>query len=339
MAKLKIGVFIGRFQPFHEGHLHIIQKALESCDQLILIVGSIKRARTVKNPWDFQQRKSLIEANLKAIGQEFVDRVSILGVEDQMYNENVWNQSVESLVLENAPAHASIILIGHDKDETTYYLKAFPSWDRMELPNFNKLNATLMRAEYFAGKAVAEIIGLTAQSRQFLTEFKSSQAFLDLQSEYRYLKAYKASWAKAPFPPIHVTTDSVVICNQHILLVKRGGYPGHGLWALPGGFLEPKEWVKQGLIRELEEETSIELSSEQLKQFLSKIQVFDNPARAQIGRVITHAGLFQIAAESLPAITANDDAAAVKWFSLNEFWNMSDQMHDDHYYIVKHFLS
>jgi len=127
----------------------------------------------------------------------------------------------------------------------------------------------------------------------------------------------------------------VVICSEHILLIKRGGYPGHGLWALPGGFLEQKEWVREGLIRELQEETSIELSFEQLQQYLVKTQVFDHPTRAQVGRVITHAGLFQVPGNTLPKIKANDDAAMAKWFPLKEFWEMSDQMHDDHYEIVK----
>jgi bifunctional NMN adenylyltransferase/nudix hydrolase len=335
MAKPKVGVFIGRFQPFHQGHWHIIQAALKNCDQLIIIVGSINRARTVKNPWTFQERKNLIQANLQAQGEDIARRVQIFGVEDQMYNEEVWNNSVRATVLENTLPHASIVLIGHDKDETTYYLKAFPEWARIELPNFNKLNATAMRFDYFAGKAPADIHGLTEVSCRFLTEFKHSQDFLRLQSEYRYIKAHKASWAKAPFPPIHVTTDSVVICYDHILLVKRAGYPGNGLWALPGGFLEQKEWVWQGLIRELQEETSIALSQEQLRQYLVKTQVFDNPSRAQIGRVITHGGLFNIPGNTLPVIKANDDAAAAKWFPLKEFWQMSDQMHDDHYYIVK----
>jgi len=114
---------------------------------------------------------------------------------------------VRALVLENAPAHASIILIGHDKDESTYYLRAFSEWKRIELPNFKQYNATLMRLDYFAGKVLADIDGLTDVSRHFLAEFKKTNAFSELQSEYRYIKAYKASWAKAPFPPIHVTTD------------------------------------------------------------------------------------------------------------------------------------
>lgn len=338
--KPKVGVFIGRFQPFHQGHLAVIKKALEVCEQLIIVVGSIKRAPTIKNPWTFEERKSLIEANLHAVNSDSAHRVKVVGVEDQMYNETVWNNSVIALVLEHAAAPESeIAIVGHDKDESTYYLNAFPEWARIELPNFYGLNATPMREQYFAGSDIASIPGLTIPTQAFLTEFKQSKRYHDLQQEYRFIESYKSSWSKAPFKPVHVTTDSVVICNEHILLVQRAHFPGKGLWALPGGFLEQKEWIWQGLIRELIEETSIDLSAEKLKSYLLKVQVFDNPDRAQIGRVITHGGLFQIPGNTLPAIKAADDAAAAKWLPLKDFWAMSDQLHDDHYFIAKWLLA
>lgn len=337
--KPKLGVFIGRFQPFHHGHLAIVQQSLATCDQLIIVIGSIKRASTVKNPWNFEERKALIETNLQAISSELADRVSIVGVEDQMYNELVWNESVIKQVLEHAPPQSEIVITGHDKDESTYYLKAFPEWGRIELANFHNLNATRMREAYFAGKEIADIAGLTASTEDFLRQFTSTQRYVDLQQEYRFIESYKASWSKAPFKPVHVTTDSVVICKDHILLVQRGHFPGKGLWALPGGFLEQKEWVWQGLIRELIEETCIDLTIDQLKSYLVKTRVFDHPDRAQIGRVITNGGLFQLPGNQLPKVRANDDAAAAKWFSLKEFWEMSDQLHDDHYFIVKYLFS
>ncbi|MDO8955164.1 MAG: bifunctional nicotinamide-nucleotide adenylyltransferase/Nudix hydroxylase [Gammaproteobacteria bacterium] len=342
----KVGVFIGRFQPFHRGHLAIIQKALETCDKLIIVVGSINRARTIKNPWTFEERKALILAGLALNplspslphegGGGF--KGVILGVEDQMYNEGVWNGSVKALVISNTSPLDSIVLIGHDKDETTYYLKAFPEWGRLELANYCQLNATPIREQYFSGKEVIEIEGLTQASQRYLSEFRNTQHYSELQQEFNYIKSYKASWSKAPYPPMHVTTDAVVICNQHILLVQRGHFPGKGLWALPGGFLEQKEWIWEGLIRELIEETSIDLSVVQLKTYLVKTKVFDNPGRSQIGRVITNAGLFEITGHPLPRIKAADDAAAAKWLPLSEFWQISDQLHDDHYFIVKYLL-
>jgi len=338
MSKAKIGVFIGRFQPFHQGHLAIIEQALAMCDHLLIIVGSINRARTIKNPWTFEERKILIKGNLEVLSSDITKNVSILGVEDQMYNEALWNSSIQALVLKHAPDDSEIVVIGHDKDETTYYLTAFPQWGRIELGNYKHLNATMMREQYFLGKEVSEIEGVTIRTQKFLEDFKLFNEFHNLKHEFNYIKSYKASWSKAPFPPVHVTTDAVVLCNEHILLVQRGHYPGKGLWALPGGFLEQKEWVWQGLIRELIEETSINLSTAQLKSYLIKTRVFDHPGRSQIGRVITHGGLFQILGDSLPAIKAADDAAAAKWVPINEFWQLSDQLHDDHYYIAKTLL-
>ena len=60
------------------------------------------------------------------------------------------------------------------------------------------------------------------------------------------MAAYKARWRTAPYAPIFCTVDALVQTGGHVLLVRRGGYPGKGLWALPGGFLEPRERLLQG---------------------------------------------------------------------------------------------
>lgn len=62
----EVGVFIGRFQPFHYGHLHVIKAALQVCARLIIIVGSANRAATVRNPFTYAERRALLINNFKA---------------------------------------------------------------------------------------------------------------------------------------------------------------------------------------------------------------------------------------------------------------------------------
>ena len=56
---------------------------------------------------------------------------------------------------------------------------------------------------------------------------------------------------------------ATLICprDDEILLVQRAFDPGRGEWGLPGGFLELGETLNQGAIRELKEETNLEIYS------------------------------------------------------------------------------
>ena len=60
-----------------------------------------------------------------------------------------------------------------------------------------------------------------------------------------FYKDYKAQFSMLPYPPVFVTGDAVVTCAGHLLVVERGGMPGKGLWALPGGFINQKETVEE----------------------------------------------------------------------------------------------
>lgn len=56
----KTGVFIGRFQPFHEGHRKCITHILTTCDRCIVLMRETEQ--TLKNPFDVEKRKAMIRA-------------------------------------------------------------------------------------------------------------------------------------------------------------------------------------------------------------------------------------------------------------------------------------
>ena len=136
-----------------------------------------------------------------------------------------------------------------------------------------------------------------------------------------------------------VTVDAVVHAGGHVLLIRRGRPPGRGLWALPGGFLEPREPVMLAALRELVEETGLPLSVRQLKHCLKGMQVFDHPERSQRGRIITHTWFFDLGDMAPPPVQAGDDAAAAQWVRVAELPSLETQLHDDHFHMLDTFLA
>lgn len=62
--KYKVGLYIGRFQPFHNGHLYMVKEAMKQCEFLIIAIGSAQESRTEKNPFSIYERYKYIRSAL-----------------------------------------------------------------------------------------------------------------------------------------------------------------------------------------------------------------------------------------------------------------------------------
>jgi len=58
-------IFIGRFQPFHKGHLHSIEKIAGENKEIIIFIGSSQKSGTAVNPFTYSERKKMIVSSLK----------------------------------------------------------------------------------------------------------------------------------------------------------------------------------------------------------------------------------------------------------------------------------
>lgn len=83
MSKTRIGLVIGRFQPFHLGHKYLIENALEHSDKIIVGIGS-PNVSDEKNPYDLKTREKFISEYIKnaRIKDRVIKIVPILDVPD-----------------------------------------------------------------------------------------------------------------------------------------------------------------------------------------------------------------------------------------------------------------
>lgn len=338
-TQIDVAVLIGRFQPFHHGHATLLQLALETAEQIVVVLGSSFHARSTKNPFSWQERADMIRATLSAAER---DRVSFIAVRDY-YDDHRWASAIKTKVEQLYPDARRIALIGHFKDASSYYLNRFPQWQLVAAEQLLAIDATIIRKVLFEAEDMRvslDVIAhyLPASIRQYLKAWSILPHYADLVKEHAQLTAYQAAWKSAPYPPIFCTVDAVVKAAGHLLLVQRGCFPGKGLWAIPGGFLEQNERLFQGAIRELFEETNLAVLSSTLENALHDVKVFDHPGRSLRGRTITHAHFFDLQCEHLPDIRAADDAAQAAWVPIEKIKGMEELFFDDHFHILDQFL-
>jgi bifunctional NMN adenylyltransferase/nudix hydrolase len=331
-------VLIGRFQPLHNAHLEIIKRCTALTDQLVIIAGSAKQPRTYKNPFTFDERANMIKAATAGLSMRVYVEPNI----DTIYNDHAWAVRVQGIVSKyRVLGGAGIGIIGHKKDESSFYLDMFPQWKFENVEKIEPLDATDIRDLYFKRDVSMNFIKAVVPQTtfDFLEKFKNTPEYEQIIREREFIANYKKQYASLPYPPVFVTTDAVVLQSGHVLMIKRRSEPGKGLWALPGGFLnaDTDKSLIDACIRELREETGIKVPAPVLRGSIVRSKVFDAVNRSARGRTITQATFIVLGAEGeLPKIKGADDAEKARWVPIAEV--RSEECFEDHYEIIQHFL-
>ena len=115
-----------------------------------------------------------------------------------------------------------------------------------------------------------------------------------------------------PKQPV-VGVGAIIICDGKILLEKRKGEPGKGKWSIPGGLVELGESVEDTVVREVKEETGLDVEKPE------HIDVVDNIIRDANGEIKYHFVILDYFVKLKGGtLSVGSDAGELKWVSLNE---------------------
>ncbi len=116
-----------------------------------------------------------------------------------------------------------------------------------------------------------------------------------------------------PEAPI-VGVGAVVIDGENVLLVRRGQEPLKGEWSLPGGALELGETLQEGVVREVREETGLEVAP------VGMVEVFDRITHDEVsGRVRYHYVLVDFICHAVGgSLCGSSDAEEARWVNRDE---------------------
>jgi len=101
---------------------------------------------------------------------------------------------------------------------------------------------------------------------------------------------------------------AVIFNNEKVLLVKRGKEPGYGKWSIPGGAVELGETLKEGVLREVKEETGLEV------EIGGMVEVLEWISRDENDRIKYHYVLVDFWCKCLSVeINPSSDALDARW--------------------------
>jgi bifunctional NMN adenylyltransferase/nudix hydrolase len=331
MQAFDLAVVLSAFEPVHLSHCAALEHAHAHARRVAVVVGSARAARSLRHPWSIEERTAMLQGAAAELGLPPLDLVR---VPDRLYDDAGWRARVAGAVAAAAPGAQRIAQV----PLTGGRASALSGWSLLQpapvpAPGFWDLRRAMF-AEDAAERARLDA-SLPAATRQFLVHWRAGPHFAPLAAELRYIEEFRASWRAAPYPPILVTTDAVVVHAGALLLIQRARAPGKGLWALPGGFVDQDETLLEGCVRELHEETGLQLDAGLRDASLRRQRIFDAPHRSLRGRTITHAFRFDLPAEMPAAVQGGDDAAAARWVPLAQFDALEGEMFEDHWHIAR----
>ncbi len=146
-VKYHCGLYVGRFQPIHNGHCDVIKAMLESCAEVIIAVGSAQKYGTLDNPFSYSTRAMLIYDAFALAS----DRIHIVPIFDREKpsNDASWGEYLLENVTKLTGKTPDVVFEGYETERESWYDTCHMSVFRVDRTK-NPISATKIRAEMLA---------------------------------------------------------------------------------------------------------------------------------------------------------------------------------------------
>jgi nicotinamide-nucleotide adenylyltransferase len=144
------GLYVGRFQPFHLGHLEAIQDVLKEVEELVIVIGSAQYSHNTRNPFTAGERLVMIRQALHEAGVD-ASRIWIVPVPD-VHLHMLWVSALEgytpkfNVVYSNEPLTRRLFM------EAGYKVNSIRFFQR------KVYTSTLVREKMLAGESWTKLV-------------------------------------------------------------------------------------------------------------------------------------------------------------------------------------
>ena len=164
------GLYVGRFQPFHLGHLSVVKKILEEVDEIVIVIGSAQYSHNMDNPFTAGERLVMIRRALEEAEIE-LKRVWVVPVPD-VHLHMMWVAEVEGYTPEFDIVYSNEPLTRRLFTEAGHKVKAMPFYDR------EVYSSTLIREKMVEDKNWKKLVPKTVAF--FVREIDGTSRLKDL---------------------------------------------------------------------------------------------------------------------------------------------------------------
>lgn len=166
-------VFVGRFQPFHRGHLSVIVDLLEKFDQVLVVIGSADKFRTPENPFTVGERHAMVKATLDDLGVAS-DRFKVVPLPD-IGDDAKWPKHLAAV----CPPFTTVAITDNPKVAALFEKNTKKKVLKTKMKY--RISATVVREAILQGEDLAKY--LPAPVVAFLQKIGAARKIIDIAEE------------------------------------------------------------------------------------------------------------------------------------------------------------